>query len=133
METKFTHFDEQGNAVMVDVSEKNPTSRTALAEGKIQVNREVMDAILHHTVKKGDVLGVARVAGIMAVKQTSSLIPMCHVLPISKCSVDFEIEEEDKRAYQASGSRSSVLILRKHLSGDTGTGGWGDGEEAGGV
>ena len=81
METKFTHFDEQGNAVMVDVSEKNPTSRTALAEGKIQVNREVMDAILHHTVKKGDVLGVARVAGIMAVKQTSSLIPMCHVLP----------------------------------------------------
>lgn len=56
METKFTHFDEQGNAVMVDVSEKNPTSRTALAEGKIQVNREVMDAILHHTVKKGDVL-----------------------------------------------------------------------------
>ena len=95
METKFTHFDEQGNAVMVDVSEKNPTSRTALAEGKIQVNREVMDAILHHTVKKGDVLGVARVAGIMAVKQTSSLIPMCHVLPISKCSVDFEIEEEN--------------------------------------
>ena len=55
METKFTHFDEQGNAVMVDVSEKNPTSRTALAEGKIQVNREVMDAILHHTVKKGAV------------------------------------------------------------------------------
>ena len=54
METKFTHFDEQGNAVMVDVSEKNPTSRTALAEGKIQVNREVMDAILHHTVKKGE-------------------------------------------------------------------------------
>ena len=95
METKFTHFDEQGNAVMVDVSEKNPTSRTALAEGTIQVNREVMDAILHHTVKKGDVLGVARVAGIMAVKQTSSLIPMCHVLPISKCSVDFEIEEEN--------------------------------------
>lgn len=95
METKFTHFDEQGNAVMVDVSEKNPTSRTALAEGKIQVNRELMDAILHHTVKKGDVLGVARVAGIMAVKQTSSLIPMCHVLPISKCSVDFEIEEEN--------------------------------------
>lgn len=95
METKFTHFDEQGNAVMVDVSEKNPTSRTALAEGKIQVNREVMDAILYHTVKKGDVLGVARVAGIMAVKQTSSLIPMCHVLPISKCSVDFEIEEEN--------------------------------------
>lgn len=57
METKFTHFDEQGNAVMVDVSEKNPTSRTALAEGKIQVNREVMDAILHHTVKKGGCAG----------------------------------------------------------------------------
>jgi len=80
-----THFDGEGNAIMVDVSGKDVTSRTATAKGSIHVNREVMDAVVNHTAKKGDVLGVARVAGIMAVKQTSSLIPMCHTLLISKC------------------------------------------------
>ena len=94
MGENFTHFDDKGNAVMVDVSEKDVTSRTAVASGKIRVNREVMDAILNQKVKKGDVLGVARVAGIMAVKQTPHLIPMCHTLLISKCSVDFEIDKE---------------------------------------
>ena len=94
MEQKLTHFDGQGNAVMVDVSAKDDTSRTAVASGKIKVNQAVMDAVLAGSVKKGDVLGVARVAGIMAVKQTSSLIPMCHMLLITKCSVDFEIDEE---------------------------------------
>ena len=94
MEQKLTHFDGQGNAVMVDVSAKDDTSHTAVASGKIKVNRAVMDAVLAGSVKKGDVLGVARVAGIMAVKQTSSLIPMCHTLLITKCSVDFEIDEE---------------------------------------
>lgn len=95
MGENFTHFDDQGNAIMVDVSEKNNTSRVAVASGIIRVNQDVMDAILGHTVKKGDVLGVARVAGIMAVKQTANLIPMCHTLLISKCSVDFEINKED--------------------------------------
>ncbi|AGX43617.1 cyclic pyranopterin monophosphate synthase MoaC [Clostridium saccharobutylicum] len=95
MENKFNHFDCNGNAVMVDVSEKNITSRTAIASGKIFVNENVMEAILNQTVKKGDVLGVARVAGIMGVKRTSELIPMCHPLMISKCSVDFKINEEE--------------------------------------
>ena len=90
-----THFDEKGNAVMVDVSGKEPTSRTAIAEGKICVSEEIMAAVTEHTVKKGDVLGVARVAGIMAVKQTSSIIPMCHPLMISKCSIDFEVCPEE--------------------------------------
>lgn len=94
-EEKLSHFDERGNAVMVDVSEKTVTSRTAVASGRIRVNPAVMEAVKTGTVKKGDVLGVARVAGIMAVKQTSSLIPMCHILPISKCSVDFELSEEE--------------------------------------
>ena len=93
-ETGLNHFDEAGNAVMVDVSGKTPTRREAVASGKIRVSREVMDAILAGTMQKGDVLGVARVAGIMAVKQTSSLIPLCHPLPISKCSVDFETDRE---------------------------------------
>ena len=94
MSDYLTHFDEQGNAIMVDVSEKEVTSRVAVASGKICVNAEVMDAVLHQKVKKGDVLGVARIAGIMAVKQTPHLIPMCHTLLISKCSVDFEIDKE---------------------------------------
>jgi cyclic pyranopterin phosphate synthase len=95
MENNFNHFDCNGNAVMVDVSEKNITLRTAIAKGKIFVNDKVMEAILSQTVKKGDVLGVARVAGIMGVKRTSDLIPMCHPLMISKCNVDFEINQEE--------------------------------------
>ncbi|MGN0335216.1 MAG: cyclic pyranopterin monophosphate synthase MoaC [Lachnospiraceae bacterium] len=88
---ELNHFDKNGNAVMVDVSDKTPTSRTAVAEGSILVSDEIMEAVTNHTLKKGDVLGVARVAGIMAVKQTSSIIPMCHPLMISKCAVDFEV------------------------------------------
>ena len=95
MAAEMNHFDEKGNAVMVDVSGKEPTSRTAVAEGKILVSKEIMEAVTGHTVKKGDVLGVARVAGIMAVKQTSSIIPMCHPLMISKCSIDFEVKPEE--------------------------------------
>lgn len=90
---EFTHFDSNGNAVMVDVSEKPVTSRTAVAQGSIKVNSEIMSAIVHHTVEKGDVLGVARVAGILGVKQTSSLIPMCHPLNLCKCGIDFEVDE----------------------------------------
>lgn len=93
MEAKFNHFDHNGNAVMVDVSDKAVTERTAVASGKIRVNDAVMQAILQGTAKKGDVLGVARVAGIMATKQTSSLIPMCHLLCLNKSTIDFEIEE----------------------------------------
>ena len=89
------HFDEAGNAVMVDVSAKPVTARTAEASGKILVSREVMDAVCSGSVEKGDVLGVARVAGIMAAKRTAELIPMCHILMITNCSVDFEINREE--------------------------------------
>lgn len=92
---EFNHFDKNGNAVMVDVSGKAPTSRTAVAQGKILVSEEILQAVLEQKVKKGDVLGVARVAGIMAVKQTSSIIPMCHPLMIQKCSVDFQVIPEE--------------------------------------
>lgn len=94
MENKLTHFDSKGNAVMVDVSEKNITSRTAIAKGKIFVNKHVIEAILNQTVEKGDVLGVARIAGIMGAKKTSNLIPMCHPLMINKCTIDFKINKE---------------------------------------
>lgn len=89
-----THFDPKGNAVMVDVSEKESTSRMAIAEGFIKVNKAVFDAIGNGTAKKGDVLGVARVAGIMGAKRTFEMIPMCHPLLITKCTVDFELLEE---------------------------------------
>ena len=94
MGDKLNHFDDNGNAVMVDVSGKEPTVRVATARGTIRVNEKIMEALVSGNVKKGDVLGVARVAGIMGVKQTSGLIPMCHTLLIQKASVDFEIDRE---------------------------------------
>ena len=94
MENGLTHFDKEGNAVMVDVSGKSVTYRTALATGYISVGPEIMTCVTEGNVKKGDVLGVARVAGIMGVKKTSELIPMCHILPITKCRVNFEMKPE---------------------------------------
>lgn len=99
MGQKLNHFDQNGNAVMVDVSEKQVTKRTAVATGYILVGEEVMEAVAAGEVKKGDVLGVARVAGIMAVKQTFSLIPMCHSLPIQKCSIDYRIDRAEKKIH----------------------------------
>ena len=89
--TGLTHFDAQGQAIMVDVSGKKETCRVAVASGVIAVNQAVYDAIEQGTAKKGDVLGVARIAGIMGIKATSSVIPLCHPLPIAKCSIDFEM------------------------------------------
>jgi len=91
---EFTHFDERGNARMVDVSEKEITHRVAVAEGTIRVSREVMDAVKGNKVKKGDVLTVSQVAGIMGTKRTSELIPMCHPLSLTNASVVFEVDEE---------------------------------------
>lgn len=95
MKKEFTHFDDDGNVVMVDVTEKPVTKRTALARGTISVNKEIIDAVQNHKVKKGDVLSVAQIAGIMGTKQTSSLIPMCHTLLLQKCSVYFQVDEEN--------------------------------------
>ena len=91
---QLTHFDENGKAIMVDVTEKNDTVREATAKGRILVSKEVYDAIEAGTVGKGDVLGVATTAGIMGAKRTSELIPMCHILPITKCRVNFEMKPE---------------------------------------
>ncbi|GAA0825926.1 cyclic pyranopterin monophosphate synthase MoaC [Clostridium tertium] len=95
MNSKFTHFDNSGNARMVDVSEKNKTERVAIAVSKIKVSKETLELIKEGKIGKGDVLGVARVAGIMASKQTSNLIPMCHPLMISSCNIDFEINDKE--------------------------------------
>lgn len=91
----FTHFNQDGEAIMVDVSQKDITMRIAIAEGSIKVNQEVFRSIKEQTNKKGDVLAVARVAGIMAAKKTSDMIPLCHPLFITKVTIDFELDEDN--------------------------------------
>ncbi|MEL6619986.1 MAG: cyclic pyranopterin monophosphate synthase MoaC [Pseudomonadota bacterium] len=85
-----THFDDQGAAHMVDVSDKAVTDRVAVAEAWIKMAPETYDIITEGRAKKGDVIGVARLAGIMGAKRTSDLIPLCHPLPITKVAVDLE-------------------------------------------
>ena len=89
---KFTHFDEAGNARMVDVGEKADTVREAKARGCIFMSRECLDMVMEGTMKKGDVLGTARIAGIMGAKRTWELIPLCHPLPLSSLAIDFSIK-----------------------------------------
>lgn len=96
MDKKLNHFDSNGNAIMIDVTEKNITERQAIARGKIFVNDETYKRIVEGNMAKGDVLAVARVAGIMATKKTSELIPMCHPLMLTKSKIDFEFNEEEK-------------------------------------
>jgi cyclic pyranopterin phosphate synthase len=97
---KLTHFDEDGAARMVDVSAKQETTREAVAEGRVFMQPETLSLILDRKVVKGDVFGVARIAGIMAAKKTPDLIPLSHPLAISSVTVDFEPDTE----------RSAVLI-----------------------
>ncbi len=87
--SKFTHIDEKGQVRMVDVTAKKPTDRTATAQGCISMTPETFAAIMDQTVKKGNVLETARIAGIMGAKKTSSLIPMCHPLNITHVQIDF--------------------------------------------
>jgi cyclic pyranopterin phosphate synthase len=107
--TKLTHLDESGAAHMVDVSGKADTVREAVAEGRITMSAEALAAISEGSAKKGDVLATARIAGIMAAKKTSELIPLCHPLMLSKVSVDFDFEDN--------GIRVTTLV---RLTGQTG-------------
>lgn len=86
--SKLTHIGSDGEARMVDVSGKDATERTAVAEGRVVMRKETLDLVLSGNAKKGDVLGAARIAGIMAAKKTSELIPLCHPLLLSKVEVD---------------------------------------------
>lgn len=91
---KLTHFDEDGKAYMVDVGAKNSTRRVAVARGRICMRPETLALVASGTAAKGDVLGVARVAGIMAAKKTSELIPLCHPLALTHVAVDFELDTQ---------------------------------------
>ena len=91
----FTHLTKDGQATMVDVSQKPPTAREAVARGRVLLGPKVFQAVCDQNLPKGDLFAVARVAGIMAAKKTSSLIPLCHPLPLTKVEVNFELEPEE--------------------------------------
>jgi len=110
-DNKFTHFDNDGKAIMVDISEKNVTERLASAMSSISMNKETLNMIKNGSTKKGDVLGIARIAGIMAAKKTSELIPLCHPVSLSSVSINFEIDD----------SMNSInIICNCKLNGKTG-------------
>ena len=89
-----THFDESGRARMVDISDKPVTQRMAKAQGVIRMKRETLDAIRSGATKKGDVIAVARIAGIMAAKRTAELIPLCHPIPLSDVDLTIELRDD---------------------------------------
>ncbi|NIQ96683.1 MAG: cyclic pyranopterin monophosphate synthase MoaC [Desulfuromonadales bacterium] len=92
MSEKLTHFDEQGNAIMVDVGDKPATKREAVAIGVVKMRPETLKRILDDQIEKGDTLNVARLAGIMAAKKTPDLVPLCHPLALSSVRIDFHAE-----------------------------------------
>lgn len=89
---KLTHFDAQGQAHMVDIADKAATRRSATAQGRIRMRPETLQLIEQGTAKKGDVLGIARIAGIQAAKKTSDLIPLCHPIALTRVVMSFEVE-----------------------------------------
>lgn len=99
---EFTHFDASGKAIMVDVGEKPITRRTAVAKATISMKPETLNMIKQGTSKKGDVLGIARLAGIMAAKRTSDMIPLCHPLELSSVEIDADYENNDSVVIKAS-------------------------------
>lgn len=104
---EFSHFDEGGNAYMVDVSGKNETKREAIASGWITMSEECYQKVAEGSMGKGDVLGVARVAGIMGAKRTSELIPLCHILNLTNLSIDFVLDEKEHRIQGVCTARCS--------------------------
>ncbi|HET7252343.1 MAG TPA: cyclic pyranopterin monophosphate synthase MoaC [Xanthobacteraceae bacterium] len=106
MAAKLSHLGKGGEARMVDVSAKTPTERVAIAEGRVVMAAKTLDLVLAGNAKKGDVLGAARIAGIMAAKRTHELIPLCHPLPVSKIAVDIEPD----RALSGLNVRATVKV-----------------------
>ncbi|WP_409303972.1 cyclic pyranopterin monophosphate synthase MoaC [Peribacillus sp. SCS-155] len=110
---EFSHFNDQGRAKMVDVSSKPETVRTATAKSSILLNAEIYEKISNNSMKKGDVLAVAQVAGIMAAKNTSNIIPMCHPIPLHGVDISFEWVKENE-------SHRLVITVTAKTKGSTG-------------
>ncbi|WOO89732.1 cyclic pyranopterin monophosphate synthase MoaC [Mollicutes bacterium LVI A0078] len=117
--SKFSHFDTNGNAYMVDITDKKMTDRTAVASGEIITNEQVINHIKNNNISKGDVLGVARISGIMAVKNTANIIPMCHPLLISHAKIDFELAEDRIKAICTVKVAESTGVEMEALNGVT--------------
>ncbi|WP_423800413.1 cyclic pyranopterin monophosphate synthase MoaC [Neobacillus sp. SAB-20_R2A] len=96
---EFTHFNEEGRAKMVDVSDKPETARTAIAQSSITVSTEIYEKITNHEMKKGDVLAVAQIAAVMAAKKTWDIIPMCHPIPLTGINISFSWEQAGQEQY----------------------------------
>jgi cyclic pyranopterin monophosphate synthase len=107
MSKQLTHLDEQGRAAMVDVGDKPDSDRLAVAAGSVYMHTETLRLIREGQMKKGDVLTVARVAGIMAAKRTSELIPLCHPIPLTKISVDMEFDEANSAIHITAQARTT--------------------------
>ncbi len=107
MTGRLTHFDETGAARMVDVSEKAVTHRTAIARGAVRMNPETLALVAEGRAKKGDVLAVARLAGIMGAKRTADLVPLCHPLALTKVTVDLQVDQESPRVLIEAEVRTS--------------------------
>ena len=114
---EFTHFDDNKNAVMVDVSDKEATDRVAIATGRITLCDEAMEAIRGRKIKKGDVLTVAQVAGIMGQKRTSELIPMCHNINLTSSKITFEIEGNDIEVFSMAKTTGQTGVEMEALMG----------------
>lgn len=95
--SKLTHFNAAGEAHMVDVGEKAPSRRVAVAAGTIRMQPDTLQSVLAGSHKKGDVLGIARIAGIMAAKRTAELIPLCHPVPLTRVEIEFSVDESGNR------------------------------------
>ena len=105
--SKLTHFNQGGEAHMVDVGDKPVTKRVAIADGQIRMQPETLKTIMENRAGKGDVLGVARIAGIMATKKTADLVPLCHPLAITNVEVDLEPQVENSAVYCRATVRTS--------------------------
>ncbi|MET3436924.1 cyclic pyranopterin monophosphate synthase MoaC [Sphingomonas sp. 1185] len=114
--TGLTHLDETGSARMVDVGAKAVTSRQAVAQGRITMSAEAAAAIAAGSVQKGDVLAVARVAGIMAAKKTSDLIPLCHPLPLSKVEIELTLDAEGVTATATAATAGQTGVEMEALA-----------------
>ena len=114
--SELTHFDAHGQAHMVDVAQKAHTHRVAVAQGRIQMLPRTLELIAHGNAKKGDVLGVARLAGIMGAKKTSDLIPLCHPLALTRVTVSFELDHAN-HSVVCKASAEAILTVKSEVGG----------------
>lgn len=114
---EFSHFDKNGNAWMVDVSNKDETARCAIATGTITMNEECFQKVKEGSMKKGDVLTVAQIAGIMATKKCAELIPLCHPLPLTKCEITFELLDSSIQVFCTTKTTGKTGVEMEALTG----------------